>query len=191
LTHSPTIWLAWLESSALAHTMRQWLWLYPAVDLRLLGFSSGIPVAALARHLLPWARTGLGVMALTGTLMFTAHATEFGASPVFRIKLALIAAGCLNAAIFHRWPFRAVARWDVGASPPPAAKAAAAASLVLWTSASPAGGCSPTFSRPISFARRAAGERGRDRSLGPFRLLGGAAAPPVCSVRHTRGGAPR
>ena len=153
MTHSPAIWFAWLESSALAHAMRQWLWLYPAVeiahtagiamlvgaaamfDLRLLGLSSGIPVAALARHLLPWARTGLGVMALTGTLMFTAHATEFGASPVFRLKLALIAAGCLNAAIFHRWPFRAVTGWDVGAATPPAAKAAAVASLMLWTSA--------------------------------------------------------
>ena len=152
MTHSPTVWLAWLESSGLAHAMRQWLWLYPAVeiahiagiallvgaaamfDLRLLGLSRGVPVAALARHLLPWARAGLGLMALTGALMFTAHATEFGASPVFRIKLALIAAGCLNAAIFHRWPFRAVTGWDVATATPPAAKAAAVASLVLWTS---------------------------------------------------------
>jgi len=131
LTHSPSDWLAWLEASALAHAMRQWLWLYPAVeiahiagiallvgaaamfDLRLLGLSRGVPVAALARHLLPWARAGLGLMALTGALMFTAHATEFGASPVFRLKLMLIAAGCLNAAVFHRWPFRAVTGWDV------------------------------------------------------------------------------
>ena len=153
MTHSPAVWLAWLESSALAHAMRQWLWLYPAVeithivgiallvgaaamfDLRLLGLSRGVPVAALARHLLPWARAGLGVMALTGALMFTAHATEFGASPVFRLKLVLITAGCLNAAIFHRWPFRAVTGWDVGAAAPPAAKAAAMASLTLWTSA--------------------------------------------------------
>jgi len=152
LTHSPAAWLAWLESSALAHAMRQWLWLYPAVeiahiagiallvgaaamfDLRLLGLSRGVPVAALARHLLPWARTGLGLMALTGALMFTAHATEFGASPVFRLKLALIVAGCLNAAVFHRWPFRAVMAWDVAVGTPPAAKAAAITSLVLWTS---------------------------------------------------------
>jgi len=153
LTHSPALWLSWLESSALAHAMRQWLWLYPAVeivhiigiallvgaavmfDLRLLGVSRAIPVVALARHLLPWARTGLAVMAVTGSLMFTAHATEFGASPVFRLKLALIAAGCLNAAIFHRWPFRAVSGWDIGAVTPLAAKAAAVASLLLWTSA--------------------------------------------------------
>lgn len=153
MTHSPSVWFAWLEASPLAHAMRQWLWLYPAVeivhiagiallvgaaamfDLRLLGFSPGVPVAALARHLLPWARGGLAVMALTGGLMFTAHATEFGASPVFRLKLALIVAGCLNAAIFHRWPFRAVTRWNSGAATPRAAKAAAVVSLVLWTSA--------------------------------------------------------
>jgi len=46
----------------------------------------------------------------------------------------LIVAGCLNAAVFHRWPFRAVMAWDVAVGTPPAAKAAAITSLVLWTS---------------------------------------------------------
>ena len=61
-----------LEASGLGQAMRQWMWLYPAVetvhivgigllfgsiailDLRLLGLGRGIPVRALASHVLPW-----------------------------------------------------------------------------------------------------------------------------------------
>ena len=144
-------WLGWLETTALAQAMRQWLWLYPVVeivhivgivllvgaaamfDLRLLGVSRRLPVAAMARHLLPWARLGLGVMVPTGLLMFSAHATEFAANPAFRLKLALVAAACLNALVFHRWPFRSVSAWNVDAESPPAAKLAAGLSLTLWS----------------------------------------------------------
>jgi hypothetical protein len=102
LTHEPlgAAWL-WLETTALAHAMRQWPWLYPVVeivhivgiallvgaaamfDLRLLGVSRGLPVAEMARHLLPWARLGLGVMVPTGFSMFAAHATELPRTPPF------------------------------------------------------------------------------------------------------------
>ena len=152
MTHEPlgAAWL-WLETTAPAHAMRQWLWLYPVVeiihivgivllvgaaamfDLRLLGVSRRLPVAAMAHHLLPWARLGLGVMVPTGLLMFSAHATEFAANPAFRLKLALVAAACLNALVFHRWPFRSVSAWNVDAESPPAAKLAAGLSLTLWS----------------------------------------------------------
>jgi hypothetical protein len=117
-------WLLWLEQSAVAQAMRQWRWLYPIVevvhivgfvllvgaaamfDLRLLGLSRSLPVATMARHLLPWARVGLGVVAPTGLLMFTAHATEFATNPAFQLKLALITAACLNAAVFLALPHR-------------------------------------------------------------------------------------
>jgi hypothetical protein len=152
VTHPPVgpAWQVWLETSALAAAMREWLWLYPIVeivhiagivllaggaamfDLRLLGVSRDLPVAALSRHLLPWARAGLAVVAVTGAMMFAAHATEFGGSTVFRLKLGLIAAACLNAAVFHRVPFRSVKAWDVTAPAPGAARAAALVSLALW-----------------------------------------------------------
>ncbi|HEY7365610.1 MAG TPA: DUF6644 family protein [Methylomirabilota bacterium] len=152
MTHPPTgpAWLVWLETTYLADAMRQWLWLYPIVeivhivgivllvgaaamfDLRLLGVSPRLPVAEMARHLLPWARLGLGVVAVTGATMFVAHATEFADNPAFQLKLGLIVAACLNAAVFHRWPFRAVSAWNVGADPPAAAKWAAVLSLTLW-----------------------------------------------------------
>ena len=152
MTHatSPAAWLLWLEQSGVAQAMRQWLWLYPVVeivhiagivllvgaaamfDLRLLGLSRSLPVAAMARHLLPWARLGLAVVAPTGALMFAAHATEFAANPAFQLKLGLITAACLNAAVFHRWPFRSVSAWNVERQTPRAARLAAVGSLLLW-----------------------------------------------------------
>jgi hypothetical protein len=154
LIHNPdgAAWQVWLESSAVAVAMRQWQWLYPAVeivhiagiatlvggalmfDLRLLGLSRGLPVAALAAHLLPWSRVGLGLVAMSGVLMFTAHATEWAENPAFRVKMLLIVAAGLNAWAFHRWPFRGVARWDREVVAPPRARLAAIASIALWLS---------------------------------------------------------
>jgi hypothetical protein len=91
--HPPTgpAWLVWLEATGLAVAMRQWLWLYPIVeilhiislavfvgaaalfDLRLLGVSRTLPVTALASHLLPWARASLLLIVPSGLMMFTAH----------------------------------------------------------------------------------------------------------------------
>jgi hypothetical protein len=133
--------------------MRQWTWLYPAVeivhilgfvvvvgaafffDLRLLGLARSVPVTALASHLLTWARVGFAVVVPTGLMMFTAHATEMASSPVFRIKLVLIAAAVLNAAAFHQWPFRAVAGWNVATATPAWARTAAVLSLLCWSGA--------------------------------------------------------
>ena len=154
MIHNPqgAAWLVWLESSAVAVAMRQWLWLYPAVevlhiagiaalvggavmfDLRLLGVSRGLPVAALAAHLLTWSRVGLGLMAVSGGLMFTAHATEWAENPAFRVKMLLIIAAGLNAWAFHRWPFRSVARWDREVPTPSRARVAAVLSIALWLS---------------------------------------------------------
>ena len=144
-------WLAWLEATGLGVAMRQWLWLYPIVeivhivgivvlvgaaamfDLRLLGVSSRLPVSAMAAHLLPWARAALAIVVPTGAMMFVAHATEMAGNPAFRLKLLLIAAALANAGAFHRWPFRSVSRWDVDARSPVTARFAAIASLTLWS----------------------------------------------------------
>jgi len=144
-------WLVRLETSSVAAAMREWLWLYPAVevahilgfvvlvgsafmfDLRLLGLSRALPVAGMADHLLRWARWSLMAIVPTGALMFSAHATEFAFNPAFRLKLILITAAGLNAAVFHRVPFRSVGDWDTEIGSPPAARAAAILSLALWT----------------------------------------------------------
>lgn len=143
-------WLVWLEGSAVAVAMRQWLWLYPAVeivhiigfvilvgaaamfDLRLLGVSRQLAVTDMARHLLRWARVSLLLVVPSGFLMFMAHATEMAANPAFRLKLLLIALAGLNAAMFHKGPFRSVTNWNQNMAIPAAAKVAAVLSLVLW-----------------------------------------------------------
>jgi uncharacterized protein DUF6644 len=152
--HPPTgpAWLVWLETSGLATAMREWTWLYPIVeivhivgfvvlagsafmfDARLLGWSRAVPVSALERHLLTWARWSLLLIVPTGAMMFAAHATEMADNPAFRLKLILIAAAFLNAAVFHRWPFRTVGDWDTEVAGPGGARGAGLLSLVLWTS---------------------------------------------------------
>ena len=95
--------LVWIESSGFAQAMREWLWLYPAIeiahitgivllvgaaamfDLRLLGVSATLPVSQLAHHLLPWSAAGFALLVITGLMMFSAHATEFWSNPVFLI----------------------------------------------------------------------------------------------------------
>jgi hypothetical protein len=150
--HPPSgpAWLVWLETTHLAGAMREWLWLYPIVeivhiiglavlvgaavlfDFRLLGVSRSIPVTALAGHLLPWARASLVLIVPSGLLMFTAHATEMASNPAFRLKLAFLIAAALNATAFHLGIFRTVANWNLYAAAPPAAKLSAIVSLLLW-----------------------------------------------------------
>ncbi|HEU4370423.1 MAG TPA: DUF6644 family protein [Methylomirabilota bacterium] len=143
-------WLVWLETSGLAVAMRQWLWLYPIVeivhivgfvilvgaafmfDLRLLGLSRALPASSMADHLLRWSRLSLLLVVPSGAAMFVAHATEMAENPAFRLKLVLIAAAFLNAGIFHRFPFRGVGDWDTEIAAPLPAKAAGALSLCLW-----------------------------------------------------------
>jgi hypothetical protein len=142
--------LVWLETTALAGAMREWLWFYPAVevvhiagivllvgavalfDLRLLAPARGPGVAALAGYLLPWARVGLALLVPSGLMMFTAHATEMAANPAFQLKLALIAGAGLNAWLFHRGAFRQVHAWEHGPAIAPRARLAAVVSLLLW-----------------------------------------------------------
>jgi Family of unknown function (DUF6644) len=145
-----------LEASGLGQAMRQWLWLYPSVeivhivgigllfgsiavlDLRLLGFSRSISVKRLASHVLPWTAAAFILIIPSGLAMFTAHATEFIQSEVFAIKMLLILAAGVNAALFHTVTFRTADVWDSEEMrklpPPPSARAAGAISLVLWIS---------------------------------------------------------
>jgi hypothetical protein len=145
-----------LEGSSLGQAMRQWLWLYPSVevvhlvgiallfgsivmlDLRLLGLSRDIPVRVLARHVLPWTAASFLLIIPSGLLMFLAHASEFAESEVFILKMLLIMAAGLNAALFHSITFRTADVWDSaamrGLPPPPSARLAGAVSLLIWIS---------------------------------------------------------
>ena len=140
-----------IESSALGRFMREALWAYPiaetlhiigiaalygsllVVELRLLGLGRRIAVTSLARLALPWSVAGFVLAAAMGLCMFSAHAAEFIDQRLFMLKMGLILAAGINAAIFHSGPFVAVARWNTEAPPPRSARVAAALSIVLWT----------------------------------------------------------
>jgi uncharacterized protein DUF6644 len=156
MTGPPAGAIGALEASGLGQAMRQWLWLYPSVeivhitgiallfgsiaifDLRLLGFSRAIPVRGLAAHVLPWTAAAFALIIPSGLMMFTAHASDFISSPVFILKMCLIMLAGLNAALFHAITFRTADVWDADEMrklpPPPSARAAGAVSLVLWVS---------------------------------------------------------
>lgn len=141
-------WLLWLEESALGDVLRQSLVLYPAAnvahvlgavllvgpillfDLRVLGVGSRLPVAALARHALPWSAAGLAMQAASGFLLFTVEATSLAANPVLLAKLLLVVLGLANIAAFHLGPGRRL-DWTDGVAPP-MARVFAALSLAIW-----------------------------------------------------------
>jgi hypothetical protein len=78
----------------------------------------------------PWTLLGFVIAALSGLAMFTAHAAEFIVQPVFMLKMGLILAGGVNAAVLHMGPLRDLASDDV--DPTATMKLAGGLSLVLW-----------------------------------------------------------
>ncbi|MCC6071972.1 DUF6644 family protein [Massilia sp. GCM10020059] len=142
--------LGWLEASSLSAAMRGSLWMYPIVeivhitgfailvgsvamfDLRVLGFARALPVQALGRHLLPWALAALALIVPAGLMMFSAHPHDFASNKVFQLKLALIGAAGVNAALFHAGPWRDAGAWNEGVQAPPLARAQALLSLAIW-----------------------------------------------------------
>lgn len=156
MEHQPaaTIFLA-LQESALGHLMRSSPALYPAVeilhilgfvalvgsilalDLRLLGLGSAIPIQPMAHLLLPLSRFGFLLAISMGFLLFSADAAHVVRNPAFQAKLLLITAALVNIVVAHVGPWRRVAHWHAEASG--GAKATALASLVLWVGAICAG----------------------------------------------------
>lgn len=139
-----------IEASALGVAMRKSLWLYPTVetvhivglallfgliavlDLRLLGFGRSISVKRLAGHVLPWTALSFVLVVPSGLAMFTAHASDFIGNSTFVLKICLIMAAGINAAVFHAGVFRKADAWDTDAPPPAAARLAGALSLAIW-----------------------------------------------------------
>jgi hypothetical protein len=141
-----------LESSGLGQMMRASLWMYPIVeiihiigftilvgsvamfDLRVLGMSKDVPVTSMARHLLRWSLLSLLLIVPAGLMMFSAHPGDFISNRVFLLKLTLIAAAGINAAMFHTGVYQGVASWNTGTSAPGPAKVQALLSLAIWFS---------------------------------------------------------
>jgi hypothetical protein len=139
-----------VEATGLGRAMRESLWAFPVVetihiaalaivvgsivvlDLRLVGLSRRLPVTRLAAHVLPWTVGAFLVAALSGLTMFTAHAADYLGNPLFMLKMGLIGAAGLNAALLHVGALQAAGAWDADVGPPARVRFAAALSIVLW-----------------------------------------------------------
>ena len=103
------------------------------LDLRLLGAWPAVPIARLARVLVPVAMAGLVLAAATGLLLFSVSAVKYAGTPLFPVKLGLIAAAVANALLLRRAPEWTLALIpEVQTIPGPRLRAAALLSLGLW-----------------------------------------------------------
>ena len=137
----------WLEATPLSTWLRESpsLWAFPFVlilhtvglaffvgtnvawDVRVLGFSLGIPLEALRRYfLVMWA--GFWINAFSGVLLLIAYPTKALTNPLFYTKLALIAFGVVLAFRIRRQVNGLAAPADA----PPMARMLAAVSLACW-----------------------------------------------------------
>jgi hypothetical protein len=137
----------WLEATSLSIWLRESpsLWAFPFVlilhtvglaffvganlawDVRVLGFSLGIPLDALRRYfLVMW--VGFWVNAFSGVLLLLAYPTKALTNPLFYTKLALIGFGVVLAFRIRREVDRFAGRTDASSL----ARMLAAVSLVCW-----------------------------------------------------------
>lgn len=146
----PAGFFGWLETTALSQAMRGSLWMYPIVeiihilgfvilvgsvamfDFRILGLSRALSVTRLGRHLLRWSAASLLLIVPAGLMMFSAHPQDFIGNRIFLIKMLLILAAAVNAAMFHTGPYRSVEQWDTLRPAPFSAQLHAALSLLVW-----------------------------------------------------------
>jgi hypothetical protein len=145
----PTFLLA-LEQSGIGQAIRQAAWLYPiantahilalmlfaaaaaVMDLRILG---AFPATSPASVIVPARRASmlaLGLMVLTGLMLFVPDAARVGVHGVFQIKIALISLGILNALLIAGPALRGVAGLPANASLPRRARIAAMLSILIW-----------------------------------------------------------
>jgi len=112
------------------------------VDLRILGAAArNQKLAPLAGQLYPFAWTGLGMVIVSGFIMFAGQATTFYPTAVFRIKMGIVLLAFLFGVIVQRKSLV----WGLAPSVPAAAKWLAIASLALWIGAILAGLEVPAF----------------------------------------------
>ena len=137
----------WLEATPLSTWLRESpsLWAFPFVlilhtvglaffvganvawDVRVLGFSMGIPLDALRRYfLVMW--TGFWINAVSGVLLLIAYPTKALTNPLFYAKLALIGLGIALALRIRRGVQDVRADSDA----PEPARTLAAVSLGCW-----------------------------------------------------------
>lgn len=149
LDSAPRLFVA-LEASGAGQAIRESTWIYMAanvghilalvvfagavavLDLRMVGaFAATSPgyVLRQARRVVVLAFLGL---VLTGAVLFTAEASHVIMNSLFQLKLALIALGLINVAVFEIFTAPKVRELPPLVPLPAAAKRAGIASIAIW-----------------------------------------------------------
>jgi hypothetical protein len=155
------LWAVALQNSGLGVAIRHSTWIYPlgnvlhvlgvalfvgsivTLDLRLLGFGRQYVSAQGASKLLtPVAVIGLLLLVPGGLIIFIADAGPMAANSLLQIKLALIAAGLVNALVFRSYWNPKLGDWDARA--PGGGMAQTLLSLAIWLAV-------PTLGRLIAY----------------------------------------
>jgi hypothetical protein len=137
----------WCNGTFFGHGIRDSVWLFPFVEIfhlvalgmlggtillvnmRLLGLRfPDEPVSELERDVRPWMLGSLGVMLVSGFLLFSTEAVKMYGNAGFRIKMLFL----LLAVIFTFTVHRKVATTDESRISPIWRKLVAVVSLLLW-----------------------------------------------------------
>jgi len=100
-------------------------------DLRLLGFTKRVPISA-AWTLMPWAKAGFALAALTGVTFFIGAPDQYVSNPAFYAKVCFLIAANLNAVYFEAIYRRQIERKELDFHTPRAFKVIAVVSIVSW-----------------------------------------------------------
>jgi hypothetical protein len=142
------LFAAWLRGTPISEAIRVAPWLWPLCeilhffglsllvgiagffDLRLLGFMSRVPISA-AWTLMPWAKAGFALSALTGVTFFIGAPDQY-VNPAFYGKVLFLIVANFNAVYFEAIYRRQVEAKELDAVGPRALKVIAVVSIVSW-----------------------------------------------------------
>ncbi|HXJ85625.1 MAG TPA: DUF6644 family protein [Candidatus Binatia bacterium] len=148
----------WLDQTSVGTTIRQSLWLFPAIetihllgmagllasvtvlDLRLLGWAGRQQrVSHVAARMIRLAWIGFALQVTTGLLLFSSEAVKVFGNPAFRLKMLLLLLAGLQALMFQTVFSGRLAEWDDRSSMPLGAKLMGLVSILLWVGVVTAG----------------------------------------------------
>jgi hypothetical protein len=140
---------SWLQHSVVAEAIRDSRWMYPAIetghyiglsllvggimliDLRVLGFFRTLPLRSII-GLLPFVWVGFLINVVTGSLLFTYGAGQFGRNHAFWLKMSFMVLAGINAFAFDLSVRRSRLNWVAADRPPAYVKTFATLSFALW-----------------------------------------------------------
>jgi len=141
---------SWLRDTQVSEAIRVQPWLWPAFeiihffglsllfgvaglfDLRLLGFLKNTVSLRSAHALLPWAKVGFGLCAVTGVTFFVGAPDQYANNLAFFWKLGFLVVALSNAQFFETVYGARVAEVPIGADAPGVYRFIAATSLASW-----------------------------------------------------------